>query len=104
MACHYLFLKNTREFFDLMKNRNSDLILKMVKCVLSAAKRGKDKIDIFDISFKDMSSMVFAIDKSQYKEMLGNCMDDLIAIEEYELCADIKKLIDKKERKNNYLK
>jgi hypothetical protein len=76
----------------------------MVKCVLSAAKRGKDKIDIFDISFKDTSSMVFTIDKSQYKEMLGNCMDDLIAIEEYELCADIKKLIDKKERKNNYLK
>ena len=83
MACHYLFLKNTREFFDLMKNRNSDLILKMVKCVLSAAKRGKDKIDIFDISFKDTSSMIFTIDKSQYKEMLGNCMDDLISIEEF---------------------
>ena len=96
MACHYLYLKNQREFFELMKGRDSDLIMKMVKCVLSAAKRNKDKIDIFDISFKDMSGMVFTIDKKQYKELLKNCLDDLIKIEEYELCAEIKKELDRK--------
>ena len=99
MACHCLYLKDQREFFTLMKLRDSDLILKMVKCVLSAAKRNKAKIDIFDISFKDMSGMVFTIDKSQYNDMLKNCMDDLIKIEEYELCAEIKKQLDKKTRK-----
>lgn len=98
MACHYLYLKNQREFFDIMKNRDSDIIMKMVKCVLSAAKRNKDKIDIFDISFKDMSSMVFTIDKPQYNELLKNCLDDLIKIEEYELCAEVKKQLDKKSR------
>jgi hypothetical protein len=82
-----------------MKGRDSDLIMKMVKCVLSAAKRNKAKIDIFDISFKDMSSMLFTIDKQQYSDMLQNCMDDLIKIEEYELCAEIKKQLDKKTRK-----
>jgi hypothetical protein len=82
-----------------MKNRDTDLIMKMVKCVLSAAKRNKAKIDIFDISFKDMSSMLFTIDKSQYNDMLKNCLDDLIKIEEYELCAEIKKQLDKKTRK-----
>jgi hypothetical protein len=96
MACHYLYLKNQREFFELMKNRDSDLIMKMVKCVLSAAKRNKDKIDIFDISFKDMSGMVFTIDKKQYKELLKNCLEDLVKIEEYELCAEIKKELDRK--------
>ena len=82
-----------------MKQRNPDLIMKMVKCVLSASKRNKAKIDIFDISFKDMSGMVFTIDKSQYNDMLKNCLDDLIKIEEYELCAEIKKQLDKKTRK-----
>ncbi len=96
MACHYLYLKNQREFFELMKNRDSELIMKMVKCVLSAAKRNKDKIDIFDISFKDMSGMVFTIDKKQYKELLKNCLEDLVKIEEYELCAEIKKELDRK--------
>jgi hypothetical protein len=71
----------------------------MVKCVISAAKRGKDQIDIFDITFKNMDSLAFGIDKSQYKEMLSNCMNDLIAMEEYELCADIKKILEKKTRK-----
>ena len=99
MACHCLYLKDQREFFNLMKGRDSDLIMKMVKCVLSAAKRNKAKIDIFDISFKDMSSMLFTIDKQQYSDMLQNCMDDLIKIEEYELCAEIKKQLDKKTRK-----
>ena len=84
-----------------MKDRDSDLILKMVKCVLSAYKRNKDGIDIFDITFKDMSGLVFNIEKSQYKELLSNCLDDLIKIEEYELCAEIKKILDKKPRKKH---
>ena len=98
MACHCLYLKDQREFFELMKKRDPELVMKMVKCVLSAAKRNKDKIDIFDISFKDTSSMLFTIDKSQYNEMLKNCMNDLIKVEEYELCGEIKKQLEKKAR------
>ena len=101
MACHCLMLKDQREFLQLMKERDSELILKMVKCVLSAYKRNKDGIDIFDITFKDMSGMVFNIEKSQYTELLSNCLNDLIAIEEYELCADVKKILDKKSRKKH---
>ncbi len=100
MACHCLMLKDQREFFQMMKNRDSDLILKMVKCVLSAYKRNKDGIDIFDITFKDMSGMIFNIEKSQYTELLSNCLDDLITMEEYELCAEIKKILDKKSKKS----
>lgn len=101
MACHCLTLKDQREFLQLMKDRDSDLILKMVKCVLSAYKRNKDGIEIFDITFKDTSGMVFNIEKSQYTELLSNCLDDLIVIEEYELCADIKKILDKKSKKTS---
>ena len=101
MACHCLTLKDQREFFQLMKDRDPDMILKMVKCVLSAYKRNKDGIDIFDITFKNMDALVFNIEKSQYTELLGNCLDDLIAIEQYELCAEIKKILDKKSKKNN---
>ena len=101
MACHCLTLKDQREFFRLMKERDSDLILKMVKCVLSAYKRDKDGIDIFDITFKDTSGMIFNIEKSQYTELLGNCLNDLIAMEEYELCAEVKKILDKKSRKKH---
>jgi hypothetical protein len=99
MACWVLTLKNHREFLQMMQDRNSDLILKMVKCVLSAHKRGKDRIDIFDITFKDTSGMIFNIEKSQYKELLSNCMNDLIKLEEYELCADIHKILEGKKRK-----
>ena len=69
MACHCLMLKDQREFFRLMKERDIDLITKMVKCVISAYKRDKDKIEIFDITFKDTSGMIFNIEKSQYKEL-----------------------------------
>lgn len=75
------------------------MILKMVKCVLSAYKRNKDNIDIFDITFKSMDELTFTIEKSQYTDLLGNCLDDLIAMEEYELCAEVKKILDKKSRK-----
>jgi hypothetical protein len=99
MACHCLILKNQQEFFQMLKDRDNNLILKMVKCVLSAFKRGKDQIDIFDITFKSMDQLTFGIDKTQYKELLGNCMDDLIAMEEYELCAEIKKILEGKKKR-----
>jgi len=74
------------------------MILKMVKCVLSAYKRNKPNIDIFDITFKNMDELTFNIEKSQYKELLSNCLNDLIAMEEYELCAEVKKIIEGKRR------
>jgi len=100
MACHCLHLRDATEFYSLLKQRDPDLISKMVRCVLSAAKRNKDKIDIFDITFKSMDELTFTIDKSQYREMLSNCMADMITAEEYELCAEIKKVLDKKPRKS----
>ena len=104
MACHCLYLKNSNEFYSSLRNRDVDLITKMVKCVLSAAKRNKDKIDIFDITFKNMDTLVFSIEKKQYKELLQNCLQDMINIEEYELCAEMKKQIEKKERKKREVK
>ena len=81
-----------------MKNRDADIILKMAKCVLSAFKRSKDSIDIFDITFKNLDGMVFTVDKVQYKELLNNCMNDLVIMEEYELCAEIKKILEGRKR------
>jgi hypothetical protein len=100
MACHYLQMKNSDEFYRKMQNRDADIILKMAKCVLSAYKRNKSSIDIFDITFKVLDDgLVFTIDKPQYKELLANCMKDLIEMEEYEMCGEIKKILDKKSRK-----
>jgi hypothetical protein len=101
MACHCLTLKNSREFYALLKGRDPDIILKMVKCVLSAYKRDKEYIDIFDITFKNLDGLIFTVDKSQYVELLSNCLDDLVEIEEYELCAEIKKISDKKPKKTS---
>jgi len=91
-------MKNADEFYMRLKSRDVDIVLKMVKCVLSAFKRDKDTIDIFDITFKNMDQLTFSIEKSQYKELLGNCMNDLIAMEEYELCAEVKKILEGKKR------
>jgi hypothetical protein len=99
MACHQLFLKDSKEFFIKMKERNIDMILKMVKCVLSAIKRKRKSIDIFEITFKDTNTYTFTIDSYQYNELLENCLDDLIKVEEYELCAEITKILNKKKRK-----
>ena len=98
MACHYLNMKNSNEFYSKLKNRDSDLILKMAKCILSAYNRGKDQIDIFEITFKNTDQLIFGVGKSQYKEVLNNCINDLAELEEYELCAEIKKIVEGKKR------
>lgn len=86
------------EFFNRLKKRDPEILTKMVKCVISAHKRKVQKINIFDITFKDMSSLVFSMEKSQFVDFLSNCMQDMINIEEYELCSEIKKISEKKTR------
>jgi hypothetical protein len=92
-------MKDEKEFLLRMKERDPDIILKMVKCVLSAHKRKVNKLNIFEIVFKDTSYMVFAMDKKEFKNFLSNCLQDMINIEEYEICAEIKKILSKNQRK-----
>jgi hypothetical protein len=99
MACHTIFMKDQKEFFLRMKERDPEIILKMVKCVLSAHKRKVNKLNIFEIVFKDTTYMIFAMEKSEFKNFLGNCLQDMINIEEYEICAQIKKIITRNTRK-----
>lgn len=92
MACHYLFLDNNKEFITKLQGRDIDLIVKMVKCVISAIKRKKKNIDIFEVTFKDTTHLVWSISEDQYMTCLSNCLEDLITEEEFELCSVITKL------------
>lgn len=95
MACHYLFMKDSNEFYARLKDRDFELVSKMTKCVLSGVKRKKDKVQIFDITFKDQTSLSFDITRENYKNLLERCLNDFIAQEEYETCAEIVKCIKK---------
>ena len=99
MACHTIYMKDEKEFFLRMKERDPEIIYKMVKCVLSAYKRKIAKLNIFEVVFKDTSYMVFAMQKSEFKNFLNNCLQDMVNIEEYELCAEIKKIVNRNTRK-----
>lgn len=99
MACHTIFMKDQKEFFSRMKERDPEIIFKMVKCVLSAYKRKVKSLNIFEVVFKDTTYMIFAMDKSEFKTFLSNCLQDMINIEEYEICAEIKKIVSRNTRK-----
>jgi hypothetical protein len=99
MACDCLRMKDPEEFSNFIKSRDIGLIIKMVKCVLNANKKNLKKVDMFDITFKNKSSMLFTINDTQYKELLSNCLKDLEKVEEYELCAEIIKVLNSKPKK-----
>jgi hypothetical protein len=99
MAYYVLVLKDEKEFYSKLQSRDPELVLKMVKSILSGIKQKRDKIDIFDITFKDTSELMFSIEKSQYTTVLSNCMSDLEKMEEYELCILVKKVLDKASKK-----
>lgn len=101
MAAYCLFMEDNREFMSRMKSKEPDLILKMVKTVISAIKRKRKSIDIFEITFRDESILIFSISKDQYLECLDNCLNELINIdtsESYLLCAEIIKIKEKPKR------
>lgn len=95
MACHYLFMKNSKEFYAKLKERDFELVSKMTKCVIAGIKHKKDKVQIFEITFKDQTTLSFDVTRENYKNLLERCLDDFIAQEEYEVCAEIVKCIKK---------
>lgn len=95
MASFYLWMYNEREFYERMKNRDFELVNKMTKSVISAAQRNLKKIDIFEITFENKSTLTFSIESKDYKNLLENCLKDFIKVEDYETCAKLKKIIDK---------
>jgi hypothetical protein len=100
MACDCLKMKNIEEFFELVKSRDIKLITKMVRCVLNAKKKRLKKVDMFDVTFSDRSSLLFAISEDQYNELLTRCIKDLEKVEEYELCARIVKALNNVSKKS----
>ena len=102
MATHVVSFKNQEEFFNKIKNKDKDLIVKMTKTILYAIKHKKPKIDIFEVIFtdpknsKDLRELILTKEKSDYISTLNEIMGDLIKFEEYELCGEIKAIIEKK--------
>ena len=101
MAAYSLFMEDNNEFMIKLKNRDSDLIYKMTKCVLNAIKRKKESIDIFEITFKDKSTLTWSITKDHYLFFLENSIEDLVKMDTtecYMLCAQIIKIKKKSEK------
>jgi len=101
MASYCLFMKNDKEFYTKLQERDPDIIIKMTRSIINAIKRKKEKVEIFNISFKDGSELIFDIDKESYFNFLNNAIKDLVKLDEpemYLLCAEIIK-ISKPKRK-----
>ena len=104
MASHVLCFKNQEEFFQKIKDKDRDLIVKMVKTVLYAIKHKKPRINVFEIIFtdvkysKDLKELIFTKEKIDYIPTLKAAMDELVRYEEYELCAEIKEILNKKKK------
>ena len=99
MASYVLFMKDEREFYNKLKERDPDMIYKMVKSILHAIKYKKPKLDLFEVMFKDMNTLTFTIEKDQYLYLIESCLDDMIKAEQYEICAKMRDIINKKTRK-----
>lgn len=101
MAYHCLLLKNKDEFYTKLKYHDPDLVVKLVTCVINAHKRKLTNVDVFDITFKNSTELLFNVAKEQYKDLLKTYIPTLEKLEEYELCSDIIKIVEKKSKKEH---
>jgi hypothetical protein len=95
MASYYLFLKDEKEFYQKLGNKDPDIIFKMAKAVIGAAKRGRERITVFEVTFKSGDELIFNIEKEDYVVFLRDIMGELVKMdtpETYLMCAEILKL------------
>lgn len=90
---HYL---QESDFWDDLNNKKYELILEVVNTIINAIETNsrKSKIKIFEVAIMDDYILDFAIVKKEYLSVLNNLLPDLVKIEEYELCEQIKKILN----------
>lgn len=93
MACYNIRLKNREDFIELIRSRDPEMVISMVNCVLSAIKSKKKKVDIIQVKFDTGEGMMISASQEDYKNLLEKCKEDLIELEEFELCAEIQKAL-----------
>jgi hypothetical protein len=95
MACYSVSVKNRSEFLQLIRSRDPEMLIEMANCVLYAIDRDQKEVDILLVKFQTGEGMVISAIESNYKTFLNKCKEDLILIEEYEICAKIQKALIK---------
>lgn len=100
VANWYLFYENEKEFYHAFKDkRDPNLIRKLAKSVISAVSKKLDHINVFEVTFKDSSSQLYIV--RDFHKTLSQCMQDMIDIEDYEICAKIRDTLNKLEKSKN---
>lgn len=93
MACYNIRLKNREDFIELIRSRDPEMVISMVNCVLRAIESKKKKVDIIQVKFDTGEGMMISASQEDYKNLLEKCKEDLIELEEFELCAEIQKAL-----------
>ena len=91
------FDENTSPAVQNYINKNADSLYPWLYDIIKHA-MDKKLEEVAIIKFID-SKMYATIKKEDYKELLNKILDHYISKEEYEKCAEIRDLINKKERK-----
>lgn len=84
------------DFWDDLNNKEKTLIIDVAKHILNEINTNskKQKVKIFEVDISDEYILDFAIVKKEYLSVLNNLLPDLINIEEYELCEQIKQILN----------
>lgn len=84
------------DFWDDLNNKEKTLIIDVAKHILNEINTNskKQKVKIFEVDISDEYILDFAIVKKEYLSVLNNLLPDLINIEEYELCEQIKYVLN----------
>lgn len=84
------------DFWDDLNNQKLDIIkpiaLDIIEAIKSSSK--KKKIKIFEVYIADEYIIDFSIYKDEYYNILNNTLPKFVEYEEYELCEQIKQILN----------
>ena len=94
-------VKDEEEFEERIKNKDLMLAKEIVNVILKNLNSKKRFHHIFEIYIENRDTILdLTIDKNDFITTLEKNLKTLIFHEEYEICSDIKKAIDKLKKKN----
>jgi hypothetical protein len=101
MAYYNVKTDNETDFLAMLSSREESLVTAMVEGVLDAIDNGLEYVELINVKFnkqRNKGYYAISVKKEEYSTLLKNCLDDMVRMEKYELCARMKSYLDRLEQ------
>lgn len=83
---------NSDSIESIVEIDDPEIVYEIIKGIFYGIARGLEEVELFEIE-KNQEQQIFSIPRKKWIKALNKCLENMIELEDYETCSEIKKAL-----------